>query len=171
MKLLDRLMAIIAAILLVILSLMAFSSYVGGYVCIVGDWLNDLLMTSWFSAFMLEVLVVLVAAYLLEMALRTSKGMGRLLKRTTESGDIFVSVGTIETFARNLALEVEGVQSVDINAKAVKEGLDLILKVTASKGAVLPEMSAKLESRIREALPAQSGFPVNSVKSYIRSAS
>ncbi len=171
MKLLDRLMAIIAAFLLVILSLMAFSAYVGGFVCLMGDWLNDLLMTSWFAAFMLEVLVVLVAAYLIEMALRTGKSMGRLLKRTTESGDIYVSVGTIEAFARNLALEVDGVQSVDINAKSVREGLDLVLKVTASRGAVIPEMSAKLESRIKEALPAQSGFPVNSVKTYIRSAS
>lgn len=171
MKLLDRFMAVIAAILLVILSLMAFSAYVGGFVCLVGDWLNELLMTSWFAAFMLEVLVVLVAAYLLEMALRTNKGMGKLLKRTTESGDIFVSVGTIEAFARNLALEVDGVQSVDISAKSVKEGLDLILKVTASREAVIPEMSAKLESRIREALPAQSGFPVSSVRTYIRSAS
>lgn len=171
MKFLDRLMAILAAVLLVVLSLMSFSAYVGGPVCIAGDWLSNLIMTSWFSAFMFEVLVVLMAAYLLEMAFRSEKGMGKLLKRTTESGDIYVTVKTIEAFARNLALEVEGVQGVDIGAKSGKDGLDLVLKVTAYKGAVIPEMAAKLEARIKEALPAQSGFPVSTVKTYIRSAS
>lgn len=45
-----------------------------------------------------------------------------------------------------------------------------MMKVAAAKDAVIPDLVSKLESRIKEALPAQSGFPVNSIKIHIRSA-
>ncbi len=170
MKFIDRLMVFIAAILLAVLSLMAFSSHIGGLIYAAGDWLYEILMSTWYAAFIFQVVVMLMMVYLLELAFRTSKGMGRLLKRTTETGDIFVSVGTIEAFAKNLAKEVEGVEDVSLNAKPGKEGLDITLKVTAAKGAILPELTSKLEARIKEALPAQSGFPVKSVRTFIKSA-
>ncbi|HNZ09336.1 MAG TPA: alkaline shock response membrane anchor protein AmaP [Bacillota bacterium] len=170
MKLLDRIVTLIAAILIGTLSLMALSQYVGGYIGAAGDWLYDRLMYSWVTTFLVQIAVIIVMAYLFEMTIRTGKSEGKMLKRTTETGDIFVSVGTIESFARNLAKEVEGVQEVDMRTKSGPEGLDMVLKVAAAKDAVIPELVSKLESRIKEALPAQSGFPVRSVKIHIRSA-
>jgi hypothetical protein len=170
MKFLDRFIVLLSALLLSVLSLMTFSNCVGGFICVAGDWLYDFLTSTWYATFMLQVLSIVLIACLIEMTFRSGKGMGRLLKRTTESGDIFVSVSTIEAFARNLATEIEGVQDVSLTAKPGREGLDITLRVTASKGAILPEMTSKLESRIKEALPAQSGFPVKSVTTYIKSA-
>lgn len=171
MKPADRLMTFFAAVALSALSLMAMSRYVGSVIAAAGDWLYRNLMYTWYTTFLLQLAIVMLVAYLLEMTFRTGKPTGRLLKRATETGDIYVSMGTIESFARNLAKEIDGVQDVDLVAKSGPEGLDFTLKVSASKDAILPELTSKLESRIREALPAQSGFPVRSVKTLVRSAS
>ena len=158
MKLLDRFVTLFAAILIGTLSLMALSQYVGGYIGAAGDWLYDRLMYSWATTFLVQVAVIIVMAYLLEMTIRTGKSEGKMLKRTTETGDIYVSVGTIESFAKNLAKEVEGVQEVEMRTKSGPEGLDIMMKVAAAKDAVIPDLVSKLESRIKEALPRRAAF-------------
>lgn len=170
MKLLDRFVTFFAALLIGALSLMTLSNYIGGIIGDAGRWLYENLMYSWVSTFIMQVAIVMAIAYLLEMTIRPSRGAGRLLKRTTESGDIFVTTRTIESFARNMAREIEGVQDVELTARSKPEGLELVMRVVAAKDAVLPELTAKLENRIKEGLPAQSGFPVKSVKTYISSS-
>lgn len=170
MRLLDRLVTLFSALLMGALSLMTLSNYIGGIIGDAGRWLYDNLMFSWVTTFSLQIAIVMAIAYLIEMSIRPRKGDGRLLRRITESGDIFVTTRTIESFAKNMAKEIEGVRDVELTAKSMPEGLELVMRVVAQKDAVLPELTAKLENRIKEGLPAQSGFPVKSVKTYISSS-
>lgn len=170
MRFVDRMMIVIASLQLILLSLMAYSNCVGGFICVAGDWLYRNLLSSRVGAFALEVSIILTAVYLLELAFRREESNGRLLRKSTETGDIYISVRTIEAFAKHLAEGIEGVKDVSLNAKPAGEGIDIVLRVVATKDAVIPEMASRMEARIREGLPAQSGFNVNSVKTFIRSA-
>lgn len=94
---------------------------------------------------------------------RSGSSHPRYLSYETEHGSISISLKALQDFLSNLKEEHSSILALNPKVTAREEGLTILLEVDVRSGESVPELSRKLQSRVRKLMEEKVG--VSEIKS------
>ena len=102
-----------------------------------------------------------IVTWVLSLKSRPSKA--RYLSYETEHGSISISLKALQDFLSNLKDEFSSILALTPKVNAEEDGLSILLEVDVRSGESVPDMSRKLQSRVRKLIEEKVG--VSEIKS------
>jgi uncharacterized alkaline shock family protein YloU len=168
LKTLDRVVLILAAASIVMLSAVVLASVAGpgfpnGFAMdFFGTVSEHKLVTAAVAAVML-----LIVLYLVSAVLRSDEEPTPIVVNTA-LGDVRISMSAIEAIVRRAARQVSGIREVDAEATGDAEGLSVVTKIQVYPDVSIPEVCERLENELSAVFTAMVGLPVKSVHTVVR---
>ena len=168
MKTLDRVVLVVAAASIVVLSAVVLASVAGpgfpnGFAMDFFGAVSDHRLATVAAS----VLMVLIVLYLVSAALR-SEGEPTPIVVNTALGDVRISMSAIEAIVRRAARQVSGIREVDAEASGDAEGLSVFTRIQVLPDVSIPDVCERLESELSAAFTTMVGLPVKSVHTVVR---
>ena len=168
LKTLDRVVLVVAAAFVVMLSAVVLASVAGpgfpnGFAMdFFGAVSEHKLVTA-----AVGILMALVVLYLISAALRSEDEPTPIVVNTA-LGDVRISMSAIEAIVRRAARQVSGIREVDAQATGDAEGIAVSTKIQVYPDVSIPEVCERLENELSTAFTAMVGLPVKSVHTIVR---
>lgn len=115
-------------------------------------------------------IAVAIAAMFFLVSLRfLLSGVGRnkatkVVEKKSELGTIIISLTSIESIILSAVKELDGVMEIKIVIEKVGEGVKVEIKAIVTPERSIPELSAVIQSRAKEAVERVAGISVSSIE-------
>jgi len=168
LKAVDRIVLVVAAASIVMLSAVVLASVAGpgfpnGFALdFFGAVAEHKLVTG-----AVAVLMLLVVIYLVSAVLRGEDEPTPIVVNTA-LGDVRISMSAIEAIVRRAARQVSGIREVDAEATGDAEGLSVFTKIQVYPDVSIPDVCERLENELSAVFTAMVGLPVKSVHTVVR---
>jgi len=154
MNWLNRLFTVILGIFWIGVTLkMVLPSFRGG-----SAWadFSDSVQTARWLGFVVSILTILwIVTWL--FALKNRSAAPRYLSYETEHGSISISLKALQDFLANLKDEFSAILALTPKVLAEENGLSILLEVDVRSGESVPDMSRKLQERVRKLIEEKVG--------------
>lgn len=166
MRMVDRIVLILAAIFLILLSGLVLAHGLG--------WQGAGSLSSVVSELQGRVLeTILAAAVLLVVGLHvlffgTQHEEEGGIRQETEIGHVQISLRAIESLVQRTAKGVRGIRDVDVRVFPSPEGVAVALSLVAAPEIPIPQISEEVGHRVRSQVRESMGIPVDDVAIEIR---
>jgi uncharacterized alkaline shock family protein YloU len=169
MKIHDRIVVFISAILLLvtglILIVMAFGPNPTSFY-------TNVFLTRQYGGLRPQVIVVSIVAvaagaYLIWLAFR-SRGLRRTIVRATGLGEVRISPLAIETLVRRASREVPGIQDVDTVVDVSGEDIEVYVSVVVSPDVSIPGVAEQIQAKLGRYISDTIGVDVSRVTVHVR---
>ncbi|NLV92798.1 MAG: alkaline shock response membrane anchor protein AmaP [Firmicutes bacterium] len=165
MAVVDRIMAVVAATLLVVLAVIVAAAMLGWNAEAMISAMQ-LLRGRYLEGLAVVILLGIGAVYFVLVAVRRSAP--RSVRWEGELGDVEVSLTTVEALARAAAQEVEGIVDVVPTAYRDTDGLRIGLRMTVPPDQSIPDLSSKVQSLVASHVENIIGVPVVATSIQVR---
>ncbi len=156
----DRAMALLIGLLLIILTFMFFWQGVGQGL-LLDRTIDFLISPAW--RLLLTILVLLVfSVYLLYMAFRRRRQEKTILC-DTPLGEVRIAERAVESLALRAARKVRGVHDANIRVRATPAGLDVYVETSVTPDQSIPQIRRDVEDRVKEYIQETVGVAVTTV--------
>ncbi|HHV63054.1 MAG TPA: alkaline shock response membrane anchor protein AmaP [Firmicutes bacterium] len=168
MRTLDRLVAILAGLIMAAFALAVFGVVSSGYfldraLVLIEAWGRGARGGLAAIAFV----ALLIGIYLLELGFRTRRGP-RAIIRGTSLGDVSISLAAIENLVRRAARQVRGIREVDTFVNASPEGIEVVLSVLVAPDLNIPEICDETQARLERYIRETVGVEATRIKVNVR---
>jgi uncharacterized alkaline shock family protein YloU len=127
--------------------------------------LNDL-NQSWLIGIS-AILLFMIGVYILINNFRAKQVVQTIIK-TTQLGDICISLDAIEALVVKAAGKVPGLREIKPVIKPAQQGIAILIKGTVTAEDSIPQMSLELQDIVRNTVEAIAGVPVIEVRVVIQ---
>lgn len=162
MKVTDRMISLIAGLLLtivgIVLLLIVFQA--GGMIL---QGLKRLPMPLYWWVLGGALLSLLCAFLLFNMAFRMRREE-KTIKSQTQFGEIRIAVSAVESLALRATKRVKGVKDVHVGVRADDDALDVFIEISVNPDLNIPQISEEIKAKVDEYTFETVGIRVNSVK-------
>lgn len=130
--------------------LILLTPLIGGEILLFNPNLFASLSETFWRFFVGAILIVMVLVYLLTFKSRRART--RYVSFESENGAVSISADAVREFIRKLGEEFGAVVSLDPKIRSEKNLISIDLDVKLQTGARVPELSQKLQDRVRESI-------------------
>ena len=162
MKVTDRMINLIAGLLLTVVGIVLFLIVfrVGGAIL---QSLGELTAPLYWWILGGALLSLLCAFLLYNMAFRMRREE-KTIKSQTQFGEIRIAVSAIENLALRATKRVKGVKDVHVGVRADSDALDVFIEISVNPDLNIPQISEEIKAKVDEYIFDTVGIRVNSVK-------
>ena len=162
MKVWQRLVSLLAAIILSVVGVVFFLLAIGQANLIL-DFLSQLTPKQRLWVLGIAIASILLAVLSFMMALRRRREEKTIINQT-QFGEIRIAVSAIESLALRATKRIKGVKDAHVGVRADLTGLDIFIEVTVSPDLSIPQVSEEIRAKVDEYVFETVGIRVNSVK-------
>ena len=131
---------------------------------------NYLIYSSFFSQIILGLLGVLLfflAIYLIYQKVKTDKGILSVIQKTS-FGEIKISIGSIKHLTLKVIKGIEEITETKPEINILKSGgINIDLHLSVKQNVNIPELSEKIQGKLKEYLLETSGIETKQIKIHI----
>lgn len=95
---------------------------------------------------------------------KSHKPMKHTVIKSTQLGDIYISIDAIEELVAKSAIKILGVREIKPIIKPTEQGIAVLIKGQVNTEESIPEISTQLQNTVRESLETIAGISVVEVK-------
>lgn len=166
MKVGDRLVSFLNAVILIFISIIFFLIVIG-QAGLITDYLNNLqtgrdLIWIWSISF----ITLLLGFLSLAMALQHRREEPTIT-HDTQFGEVQITVSAIESLALRSTKQVKGVKDAHVGIRADKTGLDVFIEITVFPDLSVPKISEEIRTKVNDYILETVGIKSNSVKVFV----
>ncbi len=110
------------------------------------------------------VLFLLIALILLSFGLRSGKKREKSVSRSSEYGEVQVSIATLENMVLRVVQKTQGIKDVSRKVTYTPDGLVVTIHIRVMPDEPLPGLTSGLQSGTKEYLEEVTGITVHEVK-------
>lgn len=119
------------------------------------DFVDSIHSARRLAAFLCVLTILGIVSWVL--SLRARPGSPRYLSYETEHGSISISLKALQDFLANLKEEFSSILALIPKVTAHEDGLSILLEVDVRSGESVPDMSRKLQGRVRKLIEEKVG--------------
>lgn len=162
MKVWERLISMLAGIMLAMLSICFFLLGIRQAGSILSR-LENLSPVEQLWALGIAVVSAIITFFAIRMSLRIRREEKTVINQT-QYGEIQITVSAIENLALRATRKVKGVKDAHVGVRADLTGLDLFIEITVNPDLSIPQVSEEIRVKVDEYIFETIGIRVNSVK-------
>lgn len=166
MSIIDRLILSIYTFCLAVISLLAILTAVN---VIPGSSLNTYINLISENSDAGKITVVIAALFFLVSVKYLFSGLGKAkskdaIKKTSQLGSILITLNSIENIIMSVVKQMDGVMDVKIDLENKKDNVEVKLNIVVTPERSIPELSAIIQSKAKEAVESIAGVGVSFVE-------
>ncbi len=162
MKVWERLVSLLAGIILAIVGIIFFLLAIR-QASIILDHLNNLSMKEQLWALVVAAISLALAFLSIKMALRMRKEEKTIINQT-QFGEIRIAVSAVESLALRATKKIKGVKDAHVGVRADLTGLDIFIEIAVHPDLNIPQTTEEIRAKVDEYIFETVGIRVNSVK-------
>ncbi len=160
----ERLVSLLAGIILIVVSIMFLLLTLGlGQADVILENLKNLSPQERWWALGVSGISLLLALLAIRMALRMKREEKTIIHQT-QYGEIRIAVSAVESLSLRACKKIKGVKDAHVGVRADLTGLDLFIEVTVVPDLSVPQISEEIKTKVDEYIFETVGIRVNSVK-------
>lgn len=162
MKVGERLVSLLAGIILTVVGIVFFMLTLGQADIILEN-LKILTPHERWWALGVSGLSLLLAALAIRMALRMKREEKTIIHQT-QYGEIRIAVSAVESLSLRACKNIKGVKDAHVGVRADLTGLDVFIEVTVTPDLSIPQTTEEIKAKVDDYIFETVGIRVNSVK-------
>jgi uncharacterized alkaline shock family protein YloU len=162
MKVWERLVSLLAGIILVIVGIIFFLLAIR-QASLILDHLNNLSLKEQLWALVVAAVSLALAFLCMKMALRMRKEEKTIINQT-QFGEIRIAVSAVESLALRATKKIKGVKDAHVGVRADLTGLDIFIEIAVHPDLNIPQTTEEIRVKVDEYIFETVGIRVNSVK-------
>lgn len=108
--------------------------------------------------------LMLFALILLSLGLRPAKKIGTAILKSSEAGEVLISITALENMVLRVLQQIQGVKDVSRQVISSKDGLAVKIRIKVMPDVSIPAVIDELQTKTKEYLEEITGITVNEVK-------
>jgi uncharacterized alkaline shock family protein YloU len=162
MKVWERLVSLLAGIILAVVGIVFFLLAIR-QASIILEHLGNLTAKEQLWALLVTVVSLILAFFAIKMALRMRREEKTIINQT-QYGEIRIAVSAVESLALRAAKRIKGVKDAHVGVRADLTGLDIFIEITVNPDLNIPQITEEIRAKVDEYIFETVGIRVNSVK-------
>jgi Uncharacterized protein conserved in bacteria len=162
MKVWERLVSLLAGIILGVISIVFFL-LAFRQASVILEHLGNLTTKEQLWAFGVALVSLVLAFFAVKMALRIRREEKTIINQT-QFGEIRIAVSAVESLALRAAKKIKGVKDAHVGIRADLTGLDIFIEITVNPDLNIPQTTEEIRAKVDEYIFETVGIRVNSVK-------
>lgn len=162
MKIWERLISLLAGIILLIISA-TFLLLGTGQAQFITNKLADLTDQEKWWALGIAFICLLLTFFAIRMSLRMRRREKTVINQT-QFGEIQITLSAIESLALRAVRKIKGVKDAHIGIRADLTGLDIFIEISVNPDLSIPQVSDEIRTKVDEYVFETTGIRVNTVK-------
>ena len=114
-----------------------------------------------------SIILVLISIRLFYLSVRRAHGRLASIDRTTEYGDVKISLDTIRSLALRSAGRVKGLTEIKTRIRITVTGVEIDLRAVVDGDTSIPEITEEAQHTVKSHVEAMTGLPVAAVSVFI----
>ncbi|NLW45909.1 MAG: alkaline shock response membrane anchor protein AmaP [Firmicutes bacterium] len=164
MKVGERLVSLLAGIILAVVGLVLLMLFFGlGQAEVILESLKDLGPQERWWTLGVSGISLLLAFLAIRMALRMKREEKTIIHHT-QFGEIRIAVSAVESLSLRACKHIKGVKDAHVGVRADLTGLDVFIEVTVNPDLSIPQISEEIKTKVDDYIFETVGIRVNSVK-------
>lgn len=162
MRVWERLISLLAGIILFVISIVFFLLAIGQAAPIINK-LADLTPDEKIWALGTTIVSLVLTFVVIRMSFRIRRQEKTIINQT-QFGEIRITISALESLAMRAVRKLKGVKDAHIGVRADLTGLDIFIEIIVNPDLSIPQISEEIRTKVEEYIYETTGIKVNSIK-------